>query len=47
MTTQGKTKQNKQRKKYIDDADNSILYCLCAESTATRPITETEQCKYR
>jgi hypothetical protein len=25
---------------------NSILYYLCAESTATRPITDTAQCSY-
>jgi hypothetical protein len=25
---------------------NSILYYLCAESTATRPITDTAQCRY-
>jgi hypothetical protein len=24
----------------------SILYYLCAESTATRPITDTAQCRY-
>jgi hypothetical protein len=24
--------------------NNSILYYLCAESTATRPITDTAQC---
>jgi hypothetical protein len=27
--------------------NNSILYYLCAESTATRPITDTELCRYR
>jgi hypothetical protein len=27
--------------------NNSILYYLCAEPTATRPITETAQCRYR
>jgi hypothetical protein len=26
---------------------NSILYYLCAEPTATRPITGTAQCRYR
>jgi hypothetical protein len=26
---------------------NSILYYLCAESTAARPITDTAQCRYR
>jgi hypothetical protein len=26
---------------------NSILYYLCADSTATRPITDTAQCRYR
>jgi hypothetical protein len=26
--------------------NNSILYYLCAESTATRPITDTAQCNY-
>jgi hypothetical protein len=26
---------------------NSNLYYLCAESTATRPITDTEQCKQK
>jgi hypothetical protein len=26
---------------------NSIIYYLCAESTATRPITNTAQCSYR
>jgi hypothetical protein len=26
---------------------NSVLYYLCAESTATRPITETAQCRYK
>jgi hypothetical protein len=26
---------------------NSILYYLCAESTATRPITDTAQCRYK
>jgi hypothetical protein len=25
--------------------NNSILYYLCAESTATRPITDTAQCR--
>jgi hypothetical protein len=25
---------------------NSILYYLCAESTAVRPITDTVQCTY-
>jgi hypothetical protein len=25
--------------------NNSILYYLCAEPTATRPITGTEQCR--
>jgi hypothetical protein len=25
---------------------NSILYYLCAESTATRPITDTAQYRY-
>jgi hypothetical protein len=27
--------------------NNSILYYLCAESTATRPITDTAQCKQK
>jgi hypothetical protein len=26
---------------------NSILYYLCAESTAARPFTETAQCRYK
>jgi hypothetical protein len=26
---------------------NSILYYLCAESTATRPITDSAQCRYK
>jgi hypothetical protein len=26
--------------------NNSILYYLCAEPTATRPITDTAQCRY-
>jgi hypothetical protein len=26
---------------------NSILYYLCAESTAVRPITDTAQCSYK
>jgi uncharacterized protein YpmB len=26
---------------------NSILYYLCAEPTATRPITGTAQCSYK
>jgi hypothetical protein len=26
---------------------NSILYYLCAESTATRSITDTAQCRYK
>jgi hypothetical protein len=26
---------------------NSILYYLCAESTAVRPITDTAQCTYK
>jgi hypothetical protein len=26
---------------------NSILYYLCAESTATRPITDTTECSYK
>jgi hypothetical protein len=26
---------------------NSILYYLCAEPTARRPITGTAQCRYR
>jgi hypothetical protein len=36
-----------------DDGNNnnfnsiSILYYLCAEPTATRPITGTAQCRYR
>jgi hypothetical protein len=25
--------------------NNSILYYLCAEPTATRPITDTAQCR--
>jgi hypothetical protein len=25
---------------------NSILYYLCAESTASNPITDTAQCRY-
>jgi hypothetical protein len=25
---------------------NSVLYYLCAESTATNPITDTAQCRY-
>jgi hypothetical protein len=33
---------------YIQEGINSILYYLCAESTAKRPITDTAQsnCKY-
>jgi hypothetical protein len=27
--------------------NNSILYYLCAKSTATRPITDTAQCRYK
>jgi hypothetical protein len=27
--------------------NNSIIYYLCAESTVTRPITDTAQCRYR
>jgi hypothetical protein len=27
--------------------NNSILYHLSAESTATRPITDTAQCRYK
>jgi hypothetical protein len=27
--------------------NNSILYYLCAESTATRPITDPAQCRYK
>jgi hypothetical protein len=30
-----------------DDNSNSILCYLCAESTATRPITDTAQCRYK
>jgi hypothetical protein len=26
---------------------NSVLYYLCAESTAVRPITDTAQCTYK
>jgi hypothetical protein len=26
---------------------NSIIYYLCAEPTATRPITGTAQCRYK
>jgi hypothetical protein len=26
---------------------NSIIYYLCAESTATRPITDAAQCRYK
>jgi hypothetical protein len=26
---------------------SSIIYYLCAETTATRPITGTAQCRYR
>jgi hypothetical protein len=26
---------------------NSILYYLCAQSTAARPITDRAQCRYR
>jgi hypothetical protein len=26
---------------------SSIIYYLCAESTATRPITDPTQCRYR
>jgi hypothetical protein len=25
---------------------SSIIYYLCAEATATRPITDTEECRY-
>jgi hypothetical protein len=31
----------------IYNNSNSILYYLCAESTATRPVTETAQCRYK
>jgi hypothetical protein len=27
--------------------NNSILYYLCAEANATRPIRDTAQCRYR
>jgi hypothetical protein len=31
----------------INNNNNSILYYLCAESTATRPITDTAKCRYK
>jgi hypothetical protein len=31
----------------ISERNNSVLYYLCAESTATRPITDTAQCTYK
>jgi hypothetical protein len=33
--------------KNINTKFNSILYFLCVESTATRPITDTAQCRYK
>jgi hypothetical protein len=30
-----------------DDYDDSIIYYLCAEPTASRPITNTAQCRYK
>jgi hypothetical protein len=37
--------------KNVDDDDsiqfNSILYYLCAESIAVRPITDTAECTYK
>jgi hypothetical protein len=30
-----------------DNNNKSILYYLCAKSIATRPITDTAQCKYK
>jgi hypothetical protein len=31
----------------MTETNNSILYYLCAESTALRPITDTAQCTYK
>jgi hypothetical protein len=31
----------------FNNNNNSIHYYLCAESTATTPITDTAQCRYR
>jgi hypothetical protein len=30
----------------ITQFNSSIIYYLCAESTAARPITDTAQCRY-
>jgi hypothetical protein len=38
----------KDEQKSDDDNNNnnsSVLYYLCADSAATRPITDTEQCR--
>jgi hypothetical protein len=42
ITTTATTTNNNNNNNNI--INNSILYCLYAESTATRPITETAQC---
>jgi hypothetical protein len=43
------TEENVPGSKYVNVLadNNSILYYLCAESTATRPITDTAQCRYK
>jgi hypothetical protein len=30
----------------INNNNHSVIYYLCAESTATMPITDTAQCRY-
>jgi hypothetical protein len=38
---------NKSNNNNNNNNNNSILFYLCAESTATRPITDTAQCRYK
>jgi hypothetical protein len=41
------TRKPKNTKLIIIIQFSSLLYYSCAESTATRPITDTAQCRYR
>jgi hypothetical protein len=43
--TTAKHSQTKYKTGSLYNNNNSILYYLCAESTATRPITDTAQCR--
>jgi hypothetical protein len=44
---ESKKYNNNNKKKKKKKKKNSIPYHLCAEPTATRPITDTAQCRYK